>query len=157
MLVEVKDNGVGIPEDAQVLRKPLVEADRTGVWQGEVWNRRMDGSVVPQWLSITAVASDDSEVTRYVATALDLTELKRQQATITRKAEEGARAGPAREPVHRAPPSCRPLSRWRPTWPWRSSPRGWKPRNNSRVSRGAASATAERTPERRRTPVPTGG
>ncbi len=44
-----------------------------GVWQGEVWNRRKNGDVFPEWLTITAVTNDDHVVTHYVATHTDIT------------------------------------------------------------------------------------
>ncbi len=53
-----------------------------GVWQGEIWNRRKDGSVFPEWLSITAIENDQGEVCQYAAIFHDLTELKRSQAKM---------------------------------------------------------------------------
>ena len=35
----------------------------TGAWQGEIWNRRKNGDVFPERLTITAVKGDDGEVT----------------------------------------------------------------------------------------------
>jgi diguanylate cyclase (GGDEF)-like protein/PAS domain S-box-containing protein len=49
------------------------ELERAGTWQGEVWNRRKNGEIFPEWLSITAVHNDEGEVTHYVATQTDLT------------------------------------------------------------------------------------
>ncbi len=44
---------------------------RTGVWQGEIWNRRKNGEVFPEWLSISAVKDPGGQVTHYVATFSD--------------------------------------------------------------------------------------
>ncbi|GAA0687028.1 hypothetical protein GCM10009104_11310 [Marinobacterium maritimum] len=55
---------------------------RTGVWQGEIWNRRKDGTVYPEWLSITAIENDQGDVSQYAAIFHDLTELKRSQAKM---------------------------------------------------------------------------
>jgi diguanylate cyclase (GGDEF)-like protein/PAS domain S-box-containing protein len=44
-----------------------------GVWQGEVWNRRKNGEVFPEWLTITAVYDSAGAVTHYVATHIDIT------------------------------------------------------------------------------------
>jgi PAS domain S-box-containing protein len=30
-----------------------------GAWQGEIWNRRKNGEIYPEWLSISAVLADD--------------------------------------------------------------------------------------------------
>jgi diguanylate cyclase (GGDEF)-like protein len=45
----------------------------TGAWQGEVWNRRKNGDVFPEWLTITAVFDSAGLVTHYVATHTDIT------------------------------------------------------------------------------------
>jgi diguanylate cyclase (GGDEF)-like protein/PAS domain S-box-containing protein len=47
-----------------------------GRWQGQVWNRRKDGEVFPEWLSISAVQGPAGEVVRYVATFSDITVIK---------------------------------------------------------------------------------
>ena len=44
-----------------------------GAWQGEIWNRRKDGEVYPEWLTITAVSGDAGEISNYVATLTDIT------------------------------------------------------------------------------------
>ncbi|MBA4502052.1 EAL domain-containing protein [Marinobacterium marinum] len=53
-----------------------------GCWQGEIWNRRKDGTVYPEWLSITAIKDDHGEVCQYAAIFHDLTEMKRSQAQM---------------------------------------------------------------------------
>ncbi|MFD2448126.1 putative bifunctional diguanylate cyclase/phosphodiesterase [Vogesella fluminis] len=47
-----------------------------GQWQGEVWNRRKNGEVYPEWLAINAVRSPAGEVTHYVAIFSDQSERK---------------------------------------------------------------------------------
>ncbi|TCW33674.1 sensor domain-containing protein [Gulbenkiania mobilis] len=47
-----------------------------GSWQGEVWNRRKNGEVYPEWLAINAVRNAAGEVTHYVAIFSDLSERK---------------------------------------------------------------------------------
>jgi len=46
---------------------------QTGSWQGEIWNRRKNGEVYPQWLTITAVSGEANEISHYVATLADIT------------------------------------------------------------------------------------
>jgi len=46
---------------------------KTGSWQGEIWNRRKNGEVYPEWLSIKAVRGEGMGVTHYVATQTDIT------------------------------------------------------------------------------------
>jgi len=52
-----------------------------GSWQGELWNRRKDGSIYPQISRINAIG-DDGEVRYYVAVVTDLTELKSSEERI---------------------------------------------------------------------------
>ena len=54
----------------------------TGQWSGEVWNRRKNGEVYPEWLSITTVTGEDGEVTHYVGSCIDITERKQSEADI---------------------------------------------------------------------------
>jgi diguanylate cyclase (GGDEF)-like protein/PAS domain S-box-containing protein len=44
-----------------------------GVWQGEIWNRRKNGEIYPEWLTITAVKGEAGEVTHFVGTLIDNT------------------------------------------------------------------------------------
>ncbi|MDR3086981.1 MAG: EAL domain-containing protein [Azoarcus sp.] len=55
---------------------------RRGKWQGEIWNRRRNGEVYPEWLSITAVQDADNNVTHYVGVFSDITERKKNEAHI---------------------------------------------------------------------------
>ncbi len=55
---------------------------RTGRWQGEVWDRRKDGEIFPNWLSISAVAGDQGQAAYYVALFADITRLKKSEARL---------------------------------------------------------------------------
>lgn len=48
----------------------------TGHWQGEIWNRRKNGEVYPELLSISAVVNNSGEVTNYVGVFADISKLK---------------------------------------------------------------------------------
>lgn len=58
----------------------------TGNWEGEVWNRRRTGEVVPQWLAITALRNQRGAVERYVGIYTDITEHKRREESMWRAA-----------------------------------------------------------------------
>jgi diguanylate cyclase (GGDEF)-like protein/PAS domain S-box-containing protein len=58
----------------------------TGLWQGEIWNRRKNGEVYPEWQTITAVKGDNDIVTHYVSTLTDITERKATEEYINRLA-----------------------------------------------------------------------
>ncbi|WP_205755244.1 phosphodiesterase DibA [Azotobacter chroococcum] len=51
-------------------------------WSGEIWNRRKDGEVYPQWQSIRAIRNEAGTISHYVAVFSDLSMLKRSQAEL---------------------------------------------------------------------------
>ena len=53
-----------------------------GSWQGEIWNRRKNGDLYPEWLTITAVKNPQGQVTHYVGTLIDITERKEAERQI---------------------------------------------------------------------------
>ena len=56
--------------------------DRVGAWQGEIWNRRKNGEVYPEWLMITAVKDDAGLTTHYVGTFTDISSRKKAEEEI---------------------------------------------------------------------------
>jgi diguanylate cyclase (GGDEF)-like protein/PAS domain S-box-containing protein len=57
--------------------------DDTGHWEGELWDRRKDGTFYPKWLSINAVTEPGSgEVTHYIGIFSDITLRKQQEDHI---------------------------------------------------------------------------
>lgn len=59
-------------QDAAFYAQMWEQINRIGNWQGEIWNRRKGGEIYPEWLSITAVKTDDGSVTNYVGTMIDI-------------------------------------------------------------------------------------
>jgi len=47
--------------------------NNTGTWEGEVWNRRKNGEIYPEYLTFTAVKGRDGIAVNYVATMVDIT------------------------------------------------------------------------------------
>lgn len=50
-----------------------------GTWSGEVWNRRKNGEIYPQWQCIRAIQDDNGLLSHYVAVFSDITVLKHSQ------------------------------------------------------------------------------
>jgi len=48
----------------------------TGMWQGEIWNRRKTGDIYPEWLTIVSVKDDDGNITNFCGIFTDLSERK---------------------------------------------------------------------------------
>jgi diguanylate cyclase (GGDEF)-like protein/PAS domain S-box-containing protein len=53
-----------------------------GKWQGEIWNRRKNGEVYPEWLSINQLPDASGQVSHYVAIFSDITEKKEAEQRI---------------------------------------------------------------------------
>ncbi len=66
-----------------------------GSWEGEIWNRRKNGEIYPEWLSITRVEDETGMLQHYVGHFVDISERKEyEQALETARdmAESAARA-----------------------------------------------------------------
>lgn len=68
--------------DAEFFRAMWDTIQRTGGWQGEIWDRRKNGEIYPKWLTITAVRDSKGIVTHYVGTHSDITERKRAEEQV---------------------------------------------------------------------------
>jgi diguanylate cyclase (GGDEF)-like protein/PAS domain S-box-containing protein len=67
----------------EVFYRDMWESIRsTGAWQGEIWDRRKDGTVFPKWMTISAVKDDNGNVTNYVGSHYDITERKLSEVRI---------------------------------------------------------------------------
>ncbi|QQS54812.1 MAG: EAL domain-containing protein [Candidatus Competibacteraceae bacterium] len=55
---------------------------QTGYWQGELWNRRKNGELYPQWLTISTVRDEHGEPTHYVGVLTDISQLKRAEERL---------------------------------------------------------------------------
>lgn len=67
------------PEFFSALWQSLEEV---GHWRGEIWNRRRDGAIFPQWLSISRVIDEHGKPTHYTAVITDISELKRTEERL---------------------------------------------------------------------------
>jgi len=80
---------------------------RRGVWEGEVWNRRKNGEVYPEWLSITALKDANGAVESFVAIFSDISKRRRYEESAGYQVNYDAMTGlPNRrllqDRVHRA-------------------------------------------------------
>jgi diguanylate cyclase (GGDEF)-like protein/PAS domain S-box-containing protein len=62
--------------DAEFYRMLWETLLRTGKWQGEIWDRRKNGDIYPNWLTITAVRGINGAITHFVGSHIDITERK---------------------------------------------------------------------------------
>jgi len=64
-----------------------------GYWSGEIWNRRKDGAIFAELLTIIAVKGSKGQTMHYVAMFSDITEQKAQQQRLERIAHYDALTG----------------------------------------------------------------
>ena len=64
-----------------------------GFWQGEIWNRRKDGDIYPEYLSVSRIVDGAGQVTHYIATFNDISENKANQEHIQRLAHYDSLTG----------------------------------------------------------------
>ncbi|MBE9568526.1 MAG: PAS domain S-box protein, partial [Proteobacteria bacterium] len=69
-------------QDEAFYKKMWSQINTTGGWTGELWNRKKDGSLYAEDLSITAVKDKIGNITHYVGTSSDITERKRAEEKI---------------------------------------------------------------------------
>jgi len=74
-----------------------IEAD--GVWRGEIWNRRRNGEIYPQFLTISAIRDDAGQVTNYVGVFTDLSEIRATRDELERLAHQDPLTGLANRMV----------------------------------------------------------
>ncbi len=56
--------------------------DKSGSWQGEVWNKHKSGEVFPCWQTFTAVKDKRGEVIQYIGVFSDITDKKQAEEQI---------------------------------------------------------------------------
>jgi len=61
--------------------------NHSGSWKGEIWNRRKDGSIYPEWLSISKIDGLEPGETYYVGLFSDISQYKEDEAQIRFLAE----------------------------------------------------------------------
>lgn len=99
--------GYGL-EDVQGKNPSILSAGRTspaeydamwrainddGGWQGEIWDRRKDGSCYPKWLSISTLRNAEGKVTHYIGSFTDISERKLAEQRIHELAHNDALTG----------------------------------------------------------------
>lgn len=54
----------------------------TGEWSGEIWNRRKQGEIYPQWQTIRAIRDEQGQVSHYVAVFSDVSAIKHSEQEL---------------------------------------------------------------------------
>ena len=72
----ILNSGRHKPSFFKALYENLTES---GHWEGEVWNRRKDGSIYPCWLNISVVFDEEKQIEMYVALFNDISLRKQNE------------------------------------------------------------------------------
>ncbi len=70
--------------DAQFYRNMFAELAAHDVWRGEITNRRKDGSLIEEWLTISVMRDEAGRLTNYVGVFEDISEERRRDSQIRR-------------------------------------------------------------------------
>ncbi len=57
-----------------------------GRWEGEIWNRRKDGVIFPEWLTISAIRDEHRQVVQYLGVFTEISGRKQAEERIRRLA-----------------------------------------------------------------------
>ncbi len=78
------------PETYQTMWSALNES---GFWQGELWDRRKNGSLYPKWAAISVIHDAAGNITHYIGSFTDISERKAAEERIHRLAHHDALTG----------------------------------------------------------------
>jgi diguanylate cyclase (GGDEF)-like protein/PAS domain S-box-containing protein len=57
-----------------------------GRWEGEIWDRKKDGTIYPKWLSIDTIRNEQGQPERYVGINADITRIKQTEENLNKMA-----------------------------------------------------------------------
>ena len=76
--------------DEDFYRALWADIEACGQWQGEIWNRRKNGEIYPEWMNISAVHGRVGEPAYYVAVFSDISLVKKNEERLHRLAHYDA-------------------------------------------------------------------
>jgi diguanylate cyclase (GGDEF)-like protein/PAS domain S-box-containing protein len=68
--------------DADFYRVMWHSIEESGGWQGEIWNRRRNGEIYPQWLSISTVRDESGDLANFVGVFSDVSHIKASEEKL---------------------------------------------------------------------------
>jgi len=73
-------------QDQEFYEKMWNELNSVGYWEGELWNKRKNGDIYAEWLSIKVIFNEDGSTRMYLAIFSDVTEKKQADELIWKQA-----------------------------------------------------------------------
>lgn len=71
------------------------EVKKRGKWSGEIWNRRKNGDLYAEWLTILAVSGDDGQIEQYIGVFTDISDQKTAEEELKKLAHHDSLTGVA--------------------------------------------------------------
>lgn len=53
-----------------------------GCWQGEIWNKRKNGEIYPEWLNISSIKDSNGHISNYICQFTDITSRKKSEEEV---------------------------------------------------------------------------
>ena len=79
--------------DREFYEQMWLQLTTTGYWEGEIWNRKKNGDLMPESLRISAVANDTGEIGHYVSLFSDISLAKAHEQQLKKLAHFDALTG----------------------------------------------------------------
>ncbi|MBA6382996.1 EAL domain-containing protein [Colwellia sp. BRX10-6] len=79
--------------DTEFYQRMAADLESLGQWQGEICNRRKNGEVFYEWLSVTALRDEFGQLESYVSLFSDITKRKKAEDKIYRQANYDSLTG----------------------------------------------------------------
>lgn len=66
-----------------------------GNWQGEIWNKRKNGEIYPEWMNLNSIKDETGNITNYIAVFSDITDRKHAEEQLRNLAHYDSLTGVA--------------------------------------------------------------
>jgi len=83
-------SGVQTPEFYEAMWQSITT---TGHWSGEIWNRKKNGEIYAEWLTLSTITNEAGEISHYIGISSDITQLKHHEKQLERIAHYDALTG----------------------------------------------------------------
>ncbi|MBI1907429.1 MAG: EAL domain-containing protein [Rhodocyclales bacterium] len=77
----------------QFYQQMWASINQSGYWRGEIWNRRKNGEIYPEWQTVSVVRDDTGTITNYVAVLSDISSIRESEATLEHLAHHDSLTG----------------------------------------------------------------
>ncbi len=69
-------------QDENFYERMWSELKKNGMYKGEIWNKKKDGTIFPEWIAISPIFDENNEPIQYVAVFSDFSEIKKTQSQL---------------------------------------------------------------------------